>query len=103
MWILMNSDEIIPANQSVMNSEHMNPRDYRSVWIRCFWGFFAIVFGMTLAPSLARSSALYSKSGYATQGAGNSIDAEFSSTVAAMARLEPSDAESIERLEKKAL
>jgi hypothetical protein len=86
-----------------MNSEHINSRDYRSGWIRRYWVLFALMIGAAVLPNIATSSPLGSKVGRARQSATTSVDADFSSTVAAMANLEPTDSASIEKLEKKAL
>jgi hypothetical protein len=97
------SGGIIPANQSVMNSEHANFHVYRSGWVHWSWVFLGVIFGMAALPYLAMCSAVIPHLDDFRQGSSASIDVEFSATVAAMADAGPGDAASIERLEKKAL
>ncbi|MGA7785612.1 MAG: hypothetical protein WB997_13300 [Candidatus Acidiferrales bacterium] len=99
----MEAKIIISANQSVMNSEHINARVQRSCWVRWFLVFIATITGMAAAPKLAMSSAFRSDFDDRVQGTGASIDADFASTVSALANTEPGDTAGIDKLEKKAL
>jgi hypothetical protein len=99
----MKAGRIIPANQSVMNSEHTSSDGYGVCWIRCVWVFIAIVLGMAAAPDFAVSSEIHSTFHAGAQDAKTATDADFSSAVAAMANSDPNDATTIEKSEKKAL
>ncbi len=103
MLIGMKAGRIIPANQSVMNSEQGDLRIHGFGWARYFWVFIGIAMGLTVAPNLAASSAPLSHLDAGAQDAKGAIDADFSSAVAAMAGSDPSDAAVIEKSEKRAL
>jgi hypothetical protein len=99
----MKAERIIPANQSVMNSEHIRSQGYGGGWIRCIWAFIAVVLGMAAAPGLGMSSVIHSNYRVGVQDAKTATDADFSSAIAAMANSDPNDAAAIEKSEKKAL
>jgi hypothetical protein len=94
---------IIPANQSVMNSEHIHLPVHRAGRVRLSWVFLRVIVGVAALPYLALRSAVIPHPDDFHQGTSVSIDAEFSSAVAAMADAGPGDAVTVEKLEKKAL
>jgi hypothetical protein len=99
----MKAERIIPANQSVMNTEHIRSHGYGGGWIRCIWAFIAVVLGMAPAPMFGVRSVTHSSFHVEAQDAKTVIDTDFSSAVAAMANADPNDAATIEKSEKKAL
>jgi hypothetical protein len=86
-----------------MNSEHIHHPVHRSGCIRWTWVFLTVFVGVAALPYLAKCSVVNHDHGDLQQVASGSIDAEFSSTVAAMADAGPGDAVTLEKLEKKAL
>jgi hypothetical protein len=99
----MKAGWIIPANQSVMNSEHITSGGHGGGWIRCIWVFIGIALGTAAAPGFGASSVIHSNYRVEVQVPKTATDADFSSAVAGMANSDPNDAATIEKSEKKAL
>jgi hypothetical protein len=103
MLIGMKAEGIIPANQSVMNSEHIHSHVYVSCSHRYFWVLITILAGMVLTPDFAAGFAFSLYSHVGNQDSKTAVDTDFSSAVTEMANADPSDATTIEKPEKKAL